>query len=90
MKVSGKVFIREQIRYLNLVSSGGARIELLSQKNGKSYTKIGSMTAIQKLEKEEKKDTFYRKLTAACQTKAKRKERTGIIGITSTIGSEIA
>jgi hypothetical protein len=54
MKVSGKVFIREQIRYLNLVSSGGARIELLSQKNGKSYTKIGSMTATQKLEKEKR------------------------------------
>lgn len=40
--------------------------------------------------KKKKGDTFYRKLTAACQTKAKRKERTGIIGITSTIGSEIA
>lgn len=32
----------------------GARIELLSQKNGKSYTKIGSMTATQKLEKEKR------------------------------------
>jgi hypothetical protein len=32
MKVSGKVFSQEQIRYLDLVSSCGARIELLSQK----------------------------------------------------------
>jgi hypothetical protein len=32
MRVSGKVFSREKIRYLDLVSSGGARIELLSQK----------------------------------------------------------
>lgn len=28
----------------------------------------------------------YRKLTAACQTKAKRKKNRGITGITSTIG----
>jgi hypothetical protein len=32
MKVSGKVFSWEKIRYLDLVSSGEARIELLSQK----------------------------------------------------------
>lgn len=29
---------------------------------------------------------FYRKLTAACQTKAKRKKNKGITGIMSTIG----
>jgi len=29
---------------------------------------------------------FYRKLTAACQTKANRKNSTGMTGITSTIG----
>lgn len=28
----------------------------------------------------------YRKLTAACQTKAKRRKSTGMTGITSTIG----
>lgn len=28
----------------------------------------------------------YRKLTAACQTKAKRKKNSGMTGITSTIG----
>lgn len=28
----------------------------------------------------------YRKLTAACQTKAKRKKNKGMTGITSTIG----
>lgn len=38
--------------------------------------------------KNEKKN--YLKLTEACQTKAKRKKKTGIIGITSTIGSKIA
>lgn len=29
---------------------------------------------------------FHRKLTAACQTKAKRRKKRGITGITSTIG----
>lgn len=73
MKVSGKVFIREQIRYLNLVSSGGTRIELLSQKNGKSYTKIGSMTAIQKLEKEEKKILFIENLQQLAKQRLREK-----------------
>ena len=31
---------------------------------------------------------FYLKLTDACQTKAKSKKSTGIIGKTSTIGSK--
>lgn len=29
---------------------------------------------------------YHRKLTAACQTRAKRRKSTGITGITSTIG----
>jgi len=73
MKVSGKVFIREQIRYLNLVSSGGTRIELLSQKNGKSYTKIRSMTAIQKLEKEKKKILFIENLQQLAKQRLREK-----------------
>lgn len=32
----------------------------------------------------------HRKLTAACQTRAKRKKSTGMTGITSTIGLKIA
>lgn len=31
-------------------------------------------------------ERFHRKLTAACQTKAKRKKNRGMTGITSTIG----
>jgi hypothetical protein len=31
-------------------------------------------------------ERFYRKLTAACQTKAKRKKSIGMTGIKSTIG----
>lgn len=39
---------------------------------------------------DEKTDHGYRKLTEACQTKAKRRKNKGMIGIISTIGSKIA
>jgi hypothetical protein len=67
-------------------------IHILKSKIEKSYYKK-KIFLVKKSVRfyENSNDNFdYRKLTDACQTKAKRRKNTGITGITSTIGSNIA